>query len=324
MNSVGRARCRSCRKVSSDSAKIDVRVAVPQRRASTHERSKLCASGRYDSMRVFGALADALAHVGRRCPRPRARCAPKAHHALGLAGGARGVDQHRQLVGRALRPASAAARCARRSRPRCRSRSAAPAGRRCTAAPPARRRCCCGQAVELADEQQAGVAVLEHEAHGVGGLGGEDRHRGVAAEPDRQLGHEEVRAVLRQDGDARAAREAPALQVRGHAARLVEHLAPGVVDDLPACRWAASGKRGPGAPASWSNTWSRISLPSVTSMSPQISSQRRLRRSRLLRRCIAGYWCYPAVRPRGNPVAPPRARIRDRFRDSRPATRPLC
>ena len=152
------------------------------------------------------------------------------HRALGPAGGARGVDDHRQLVLGALR----LARQRRRARDdlvpgvegggrRQRQRDAGQAGRHAGLL--------LRPGVELADEQQAGLAVAEHVADGLGRLGGEDGHRGVAAQPDGQLGHDEVRAVLRQDGDARAAREAVALQVRGHAPRLVEHLRPGVVDD---------------------------------------------------------------------------------------------
>ena len=152
--------------------------------------------------------------------------AERSHHALGLAGGARGVDQHRQLVG----ARAAAGRQRRGARddgvPGVERRSCGASGKAMHGRPAGTPALLLRPGVELADEQQAGLAVLEHVAHGVGGLGREDRHRGVAGHPDGQLGHEEVRAVLRQDRDARAAREAAALQVRGHAPRLVQHLAP--------------------------------------------------------------------------------------------------
>ena len=88
--------------------------------------------------------------------------------------------------------------------------------------------------VELADEQQAGPAVFQHEAHDVRGFGREDRHRGAARHPDRQFGHEEVSAVLGEDGDPRAGLEALAAQVAGHAGCLAHHVVPGVVDHLAA------------------------------------------------------------------------------------------
>ena len=151
------------------------------------------------------------------------------HRALGPAGGAGGVDDHRQLVLGALRPAGQRLGARDDRRPSLRSpcaRCRAPAGRRCAAA---RRRTpgfCASQVSSLPTNSRLASLWPEHVADGLGGLGGEDRHRGVAGHPDGQLGHDEVGAVLRQDGDARAAREAAALQVRGHAPRLVQHLAP--------------------------------------------------------------------------------------------------
>ena len=84
-------------------------------------------------------------------------------------------------------------------------------------------------AVELADEQQLRFAVHEDLADRLGRERGVQRHRHVAGHPDREVAHQPVRAVLRQDRDARARLEAQALQVRRHAAGFVHHLRPGVV-----------------------------------------------------------------------------------------------
>ena len=153
------------------------------------------------------------------------------HHALGLAGGARGVNQHGQIGARALRKTG-------------HGRGA------CGDGVPSVIRCGGGQregdarhvrrnaglllrpGIELADKQQAGFAVLQHKADGGRRLGGEDGHRGVAGHPNSQLGHKEVGAVFGQDANARARRKAQAVQVGGHAPRLVHGLAPGVVHHL--------------------------------------------------------------------------------------------
>ncbi len=84
-------------------------------------------------------------------------------------------------------------------------------------------------AVELADEQQPGLAVPEDLPDRGGRQRGEQRHRDATREPDGEVAHQPVRRVLREDGDAVAPLQAEALQVRGHASRLVEDLAPRVV-----------------------------------------------------------------------------------------------
>jgi hypothetical protein len=76
--------------------------------------------------------------------------------------------------------------------------------------------------------------VFEYVADGVGGFGREDGNRRTARHPDGEFGDEKVRAVLRQDGDARAGLEPKALQMRRHAARFIEGLRPGVVAHQPA------------------------------------------------------------------------------------------
>ena len=181
---------------------------------------------------VFLTIFDHTAHVLRHRVFGRGGNALKAvHHALGLAGGARGVNQHGQVGACALRE-TGNRRGARRNRV-----PGVVRGGRCQGKGNARHvlghaRNLLGPGVELADKQQAGLAVFEHKAHVGRRLGREDGHRGVARHPDSQFGHKEVRAVLGQDADACARRKAIALQVRGHAPRLVHGLAPGVVGHL--------------------------------------------------------------------------------------------
>ena len=81
-------------------------------------------------------------------------------------------------------------------------------------------------AVELADEQQPRLAVLEDLADRARCQRRIERHRNVARHPDGEVRHQPVRRVLGEDADARAGLEAEALQVRGHAPRLVHDLAP--------------------------------------------------------------------------------------------------
>jgi hypothetical protein len=90
-----------------------------------------------------------------------------------------------------------------------------------------------GPSVELADKQQAGFTVFEHITNGVRVFSGEDRHRGVTGHPNGQLGHEKVSAIFGQDAHFGTGRQAQALQVRGHAPRLVHGLGPGVRGHLP-------------------------------------------------------------------------------------------
>jgi hypothetical protein len=155
------------------------------------------------------------------------------HHALGRAGRARGVDDHRQIVGRA-RPAAR-----ERLGPRDDLVPLLVARRRREREGDARHalghaRLLLPPGIELADEQQLGVAVLEHVADGVRALGREDRDRGAARHPYRELGDEEVRAVLGQDRDVRPVADAARAQMRSHPPGLIDHLGPGVVDGLAA------------------------------------------------------------------------------------------
>ena len=210
-------------------------------------------------MRRVAVFADALAQVVDDALGGARDGAEADHRALGPAGRARGVDDHRQFVLGTLRPARQR-RGARDDRvPGVEGGASAPAASAMQRQAGRHAGLLLRPAVELADEQQAGLAVAEHVAHGLGGLGGEDRHRGVAGQPDGQLGHEEVRAVLRQDGDARAAREA--LRSAGARPCAATGRAPG-----PRCsrspRPPPSGcvrKTRSGWLASWSSTWSRIS-----------------------------------------------------------------
>ena len=84
-------------------------------------------------------------------------------------------------------------------------------------------------AVQLADEDQLGLAVLDDLANGAGRQRGVQRHRDVAAHPDREVGHQPVRGVLGQQRHPVAGLQAQALQMGGHAPALVDDFAPGVV-----------------------------------------------------------------------------------------------
>jgi len=157
------------------------------------------------------------------------------HHALGRAGGARGVHDGRQFVGRAhgltlqrrraggdVFPARIGPGCIFR---RQRQADARHRGRDAGlhALP----------AVELADEQQLGLAVFEDLADGARCQRGVQRHRNEAADPDREIRHQPVGRVLGQQRHLVAGLQTQRLQVGGHAPALVHHLAPGVFTNLP-------------------------------------------------------------------------------------------
>jgi hypothetical protein len=123
------------------------------------------------------------------------------HHAFGLSGGARGVDDHGDVGGRTVRAALHRGSARHDRVPGfvfcfwCEGE--------CNAGQT------CGYAggllvpgVELADEQQAGTAVLQHVFHSFGGFGRENRDGGVACHPDGELRHKEVRAIFGQNGNA--------------------------------------------------------------------------------------------------------------------------
>ncbi len=208
----------------------EVNAAVDQRRALRPRPFETVRQRQVGQHAVIGS-AHSAQHLGRDAFAGARECLEGDHHALRRAGRSGGIDQHRQFVG-----------VARRS-PLQRLRSAddripgVELGLRCE------RERDTGHAlghagllvrprVELADEEQARLAVRQHVIDRLGGLGREDGHGRVPGHPDRQLRHDEVRAVLRQNRDARTPRETLALQVRGHAPRLVNRLAPGGVHDL--------------------------------------------------------------------------------------------
>ncbi len=153
------------------------------------------------------------------------------HHALGPAGGARGVDHGGQLFGLAvgavgdglglrgdLLPGDAAVR---------RGQGQGDPGQLAGDA-----RLHLGPVVQLADEHHPGIAVLQDHAHRVGGEGGIEGHGDVAGHPDAQVGEHPVGAVLADEGDVAVGRQAERAQVGRDAARLGHGLAPGVVDHL--------------------------------------------------------------------------------------------
>ena len=171
----------------------------------------------------FEEIKDALGHI--------CNAAKVVHHPFGLTGGTRGVHQHGQIVGRTMGFAGHGAGF---------GHDVVPALERCSGRqwhgnawhPFRHTRGLIGPSVELADKQQTGLAVLEHKPNGVGVFSGENGHRGVTGHPNGQLGHEKVGAVFRQDAHFGPRRQALALQMRGHAPRLVHGLRPGVGDHL--------------------------------------------------------------------------------------------
>ena len=88
--------------------------------------------------------------------------------------------------------------------------------------------------IEFPNEQQAGLTVLQHKLHCVCAFGGEDGHGGVTRHPNRHFGHEKVRTIFRQDGHFGTMGQPQGFQMRGHAARLVHRLRPGVVQHFAA------------------------------------------------------------------------------------------
>ena len=212
---------------------IDMRPAVDQRRAEhpgALHRMRQRQVGEHPHRRVGAELRAQLLDDVLRRHRDRAEA---QHHTLRRAGGAGGINQHGEVVRGAL---------ARLDEGIVGSDDVVPGVevslRRQREGDAWQRR---GDAellrcpvVQLADEQQPGLAVLEHEPDGLGPLGGEDRHRGAARHPDGEFRHEEVGAVFRQDRDTIAGLDAVGHQVRRHAARLVHHAGPGIVLDLAA------------------------------------------------------------------------------------------
>ena len=169
--------------------------------------------------------------------------AESVHHALGRAGRARGVHDGGQVVGRAHRLASQGRGLGDDVLPARVALLRVGLGQRVVDAgqPLGDARLHAQPAVELADEQQLGLAVLEDLADGAGGQRRVQRHRDRAGHPDGVVGHHPVRRVLRQHGHLVAGADALRLQVGGHAARLVDHLLPRVVHGLAAAHRLREG-----------------------------------------------------------------------------------
>ena len=156
------------------------------------------------------------------------------HHALGRAGGARGVHDGGEFVARAHRVTG---------QRRGLGDDVVPGGVGLLGVVGRQRVAHAGQAgghagfhagpaVELADEQQLRAAVLQDLADGAGGQRGVQRHRDGAGHPDGVVGHQPVRGVLGQHRHPVARLDALGLQPRGHAPGLVHDLTPGVSGHL--------------------------------------------------------------------------------------------
>ncbi|MNF75056.1 hypothetical protein D3C84_571080 [compost metagenome] len=159
--------------------------------------------------------------------------AEAVHHALGHARGAGCVDDGRQLIGgrfgivldgrAALQVVPAEIKVARRMQGQADGRQV---GADAT-----------GHAwpvVELADEGQRRLRMFEYLGNGLGGQVGVQRHRDMPGHPDRQVGNDPVRAVLRDQGDMAALRQFPRSQPVGGAACLMTDVRPGQGLDLAA------------------------------------------------------------------------------------------
>ena len=157
-------------------------------------------------------------------------------HAFGLTGGARGVHQHAGVGGRAGGLAFERLGACHHFVPGVK---VVARGQRKGNALQARRQAwlLLRPGVELADKQQASFTVLEHIGNSLRCLGRKNRNRAAAGHPNGQLGHDEVRAVFRQNSDARARLDVETFYMRCHAPGLVQGLSPGVVQH----RTAADG-----------------------------------------------------------------------------------
>ena len=172
-----------------------------------------------------------------RLHRPR-ECREAVHHTLRRTGRARGVDDRRELVAGAHRvplewsrrgddvvpPRVAFAGVVRRERVADARQAGRHAGLHVL------------PAVELADEQQLRLAVLEDLPDRPGCQRRVQGHRDATRKPDGVVAHQPMRRILREDGDTVAMPQTEALQVRGHASRLVEYLAPRIVEHRAAAQ----------------------------------------------------------------------------------------
>ncbi len=145
----------------------------------------------------------------------RREVAEAVHDVLGHARGARGVDDRGELI----RPAGG--RAGQRA---LRLHRVVPSGEATPRALRREREGDVGQVVgdagldrrpvvELADEQQRRAAVREQLAHGGAGERRIQRHGDVAGHPDRPVGHQPMRAVLRDQRDPRTRRHVERAQV---------------------------------------------------------------------------------------------------------------
>jgi len=173
-------------------------------------------------------FVDVLSHLG--------DALKAVHHTLWRAGGARGIQQDGDV--RACTRYAASQRCGARH-------DGVPAlvtvlG--CQREGNARQGCryaglLRGPSIKLAHKQQAGATVLQHIADGLSRLRRENSNRGATRHPDGQLGHEKMCAILGQNGNTCSGLQALGFDVGRHAARLVQGLLPGVINDFVATHW---------------------------------------------------------------------------------------
>ena len=174
---------------------VDVRAADEATPHSMYARSKMCASGRYE----IAAVACRQLDAARRCPSSarvmRRSCASRPW-ACPSSPTCRRSSPGRRRRGR--RGPSSGSVFATIVVPRL-ARVFGASGKAMRGMPAGTPGSCCSQVSSLPTKSSLRVAVLEHEADGVRPLRREDGDRGAAGHPDRELGDEEVRAVLRQD-----------------------------------------------------------------------------------------------------------------------------
>ncbi|MNL28288.1 hypothetical protein D3C87_1499250 [compost metagenome] len=159
--------------------------------------------------------------------------AEAVHHALGHARGAGRVNDGRQLIGGRFRivldrRAELQVGPAEIERTRRMQRQAD--GRQVGADATGHAR----PVVELADECQRRLRMFEYLGNGLGGQVGVQRHRHMPGHPDRQVGNDPVRTVLRDQGDMAALRQFPCPQPMGRATGLMTDIRPGQGLDLAA------------------------------------------------------------------------------------------
>ena len=155
------------------------------------------------------------------------------HHAFGHAGGAGGIDDGGQLVGRRL--GIVLNRCTALqiipTEVEAALRVQWQADGHHPWRQPRRHR---SPVIELADEGQCRLGMLQYLTHGVASEVGIQRHRDAARHPDRQIGDDPVRAVLGNDGDTTARWQFAAAQPTGRTPGLFPDLSPTQLQQLTA------------------------------------------------------------------------------------------